>query len=275
MQLKLIAFGLWGSLLGGACAMLAIVLLLLGNRWLLKPTPREAAVLSSPVTPILIPAIPLLIVETPAPLADAPPVETPEALLPTITPIVTPIAPVATPTPTQEPALIIPTAAPLPPQEPAPIVPTAAVPAAASNDLATRLVIPAIGLDTAVVLAPRLGDSWDVDHLGQIVGQLENTAPPGTGGNTVLAGHYTLAETNGGPGAFYKLKKLVIGDIVTVYQGEEKFDYIIDSFQTVDEKAVNVTFSTGVAELTLLTCSQWDRNQGEYLKRLIVKAHLL
>jgi LPXTG-site transpeptidase (sortase) family protein len=154
-------------------------------------------------------------------------------------------------------------------------MPTTAVPAAATGGIATRLVIPAIGLDTAVVLAPRMGDTWAVDHLGQIVGQLENTAPPGSGGNTVLAGHYTLAETNGGPGAFYRLKKLVVGDIVSVYRGEEKFDYVIDGFQTVDQKAVDVTFSTGAAELTLLTCSQWNRTQGEYLKRLIVKAHLL
>ncbi|MBE7549791.1 MAG: sortase [Anaerolineales bacterium] len=260
MRLKLIVFGLWGSLLGGACAMLLIVLLLLGNRWLLKPESREGAVLGSPVTPLLIPTIPPLIVETPAPLADAPRVETPEALLPTVTPELVPIIPVVTPTP---------------PQEPAPIVPTAAAPPLAGIRLATRLVIPAIGLDTWVVPAPRQGDSWQVDHLGQIVGHLENTAAPGSSGNIVLAGHYTLEETRGGPGPFYKLKGLVPGDVVTVYRGDERFDYVIDGFQTVDEKAVDVTYSTGTAQLTLLTCTQWDRNQGEYVKRLIVKGHLL
>ncbi|MCL4303807.1 MAG: class F sortase [Anaerolineae bacterium] len=260
MQLKLIAFGLLGSLLGGACAMLMMVLLLLGHRWLLKPDSREAVVLGSPVTPILIPTIPPLIVETPVPLADAPPVETPEALLPTVTPERVPINPVLTPTPQQESA---------------PIAPTAAAPPLAATGQATRLVIPAIGLDTWVVPAPRQGDSWQVDHLGQIVGHLENTAAPGSSGNIVLAGHYTLEETRGGPGPFYKLKGLVPGDVVTVYRGEERFDYIVDGFQTVDEKAVDVTYSTGTARLTLLTCTQWDRNRGEYLKRLIVRAHLL
>jgi LPXTG-site transpeptidase (sortase) family protein len=260
MQLKLIAFGLLGSLLGGACAMLMIVLLLLGNRWLLKPDRREAAVLSSPVTPILIPTIPPLIIETPVPLADAPPIETPEALLPTVTPELVPLNPVLTP---------------ISEQEAVPIVPPAAAPPLADTDLATRLVIPAIGLDTWVMLAPRQGDSWQVNHLGQIVGHLENTAAPGSSGNVVLAGHYTLEETRGGPGPFYKLKGLVPGDVVTVYRGEERFDYVVDGFQTVDAKAVDVTYSTGTAQLTLLTCSQWDRNQGEYVKRLIVKAHLL
>lgn len=274
MRLKLIALGLWGSLLGGACALLPLVLLLLGSRWLLKPAPPETAV-SSQIAPIVIPTIPPLVIETPLPLADAPSIETPEALLPTVTPTLTPIPPTMTPLPTEEPAPIIPTSTPLPQQETAPINPATVAPAAVPAGIATRLVIPAIGLDTAVILAPRLGDTWDVDHLGQIVGQLENTAPPGSGGNTVLAGHYTLAETKGGPGAFYKLKKLVIGDIVTVYRGEEKFDYVVDGFQTVDQKAVDVTFSTGVTELTLLTCSQWNRTQGEYIKRLIVKAHLL
>jgi sortase A len=141
--------------------------------------------------------------------------------------------------------------------------------------VATRLVIPAINLDTPVVLAPREGDTWEVDHLGQIVGQLEGTAPPGSSGNIVLAGHYTLTETKGGPGAFYQLKKLAVGDIVIVYQGEQSFQYVIDGFQTVGEKSVEVTFSTGLPQLTLLTCTQWDRSQGEYVKRLIVKGRLL
>lgn len=259
MRLKLIVLGLWGSFVGGGCALLLLMLLLLGNRWLVKPIAQETTGPSSRLTPIVIATIPPLVVETPAPLADAPSIiETPQALLPTVTPVP-----------------IIPTVPPAPIQEPAPVIPNPAAPAAATGGIATRLVIPAIGLDTAVVLAPREGDSWAVDHLGQIVGHLENTAPPGSGGNTVLAGHYTLEETHGGPGAFYKLKKLVVGDIVSVYRGEEKFDYVIDSFQTVDQTAVNVTFSTGVSELTLLTCTQWDRTQGEYLKRLIVKAHLL
>lgn len=278
MRFKLIALG-GGSLLGGACALVTIALLLLGNRGLLKPVepvrPHKTAVLTSRPTPIVIPTIPPLRVEKPLPLADAPSVETPEALLPTVTPILTPVAPTMTPFPTQEPAPIIPTATPTSEPEPAPIIPTAAAPAAAPAGLATRLVIPAIGLDAAVVLAPRQGDTWQVDQLGQVVGQLENTAAPGSSGNIVLAGHYTLAETKGGPGPFYKLKRLVPGDIVTVYRGEEKFDYVVDGFQTVNQKAVDVTYSTGIAELTLLTCSQWDRNQGEYVKRLIVKAHLL
>jgi sortase A len=136
-------------------------------------------------------------------------------------------------------------------------------------------VIPAIGLDTPIVLAPYQGDSWRVDHLGHIVGQLEGTAPPGSRGNIVLGGHSTLTETNGGPGPFYNLKQLMPGDTVLVYRGEESFAYVVDGFQTVDATSVEVTYSTEIPQLTLLTCTQWDRNQGQYVKRLIVKGRLL
>lgn len=243
----------FGAMLGGACALLTIVLALLASRTLLA---RGTAALSSPPAPIVATIPPLT--ETPLPLADAPLIEIPEALLPTVTPTLPPLPPVITPL-----------------AEPEPVIPPTAPAQTVFGETATRVVIPAIGLDTAVVLAPREGDSWAVDHLGQAVGHLQNTASPGMGGNIVLAGHYTLEETNGGPGPFYKLKQLVPGDVVTIYQGKKTFNYMIDGFQTVDEKAVDVTFSSGTAQLTLLTCTQWDRNQGEYLKRLIVKGHLL
>jgi sortase A len=266
MRLKLIALGLIGSLFGGSCALVTILLVVLAHWWQFRPIeplgPRENVVLSSWVTPTPIPVIvatiPPVMVETPLPLNGAPLVETPQALLPTVTPEPTPLSPVVTSI-EQPPPQVIPTAPSLP---------------VAPAGIATRLMIPAIGLDTPIVLAPRQGDTWDVDHLGQIAGHLEGTAPPGSGGNIVLAGHYTLVETHGGPGPFYKLKHLVPGDMVTIYQGEISFQYVIDGFQTVDEKAVEVTFSTGIPQLTLLTCIQWNRSQGEYVKRLIVKGHL-
>jgi sortase A len=253
MKVKLFAWGLAGSLLVGLCGLNMMVFIVLAGRlWLEPDVPSrlsETAISDSWVRP-----------ETPLPLADAPPVETPVALLPTLTPTVVPLAPVVTPHIEQQPA---------------PAAPISAPPAANSGGIATRLVIPAIGLDTPIVLAPYHGDSWRVDHLGYLVGQLEGTAPPGSRGNIVLGGHFTLTETNGGPGPFYNLSQLVPGDTVLVYRGEESFAYVIDDFQTVDATSVEVTYSTEIPELTLLTCTQWDRNQGQYIKRLIVKGRLL
>jgi sortase A len=251
MRLKLIAAGFVSSLLGGSCALAIILLVVLIEGALLAPVepprPLETAVLSSWPTPMVATAPP--VIKTPLPPAATPAIETSEALLPTVTP---PIS-----------------------SESDQVNPATAPPAPAFGEIATRLVIPAIGLDTPIMLAPRQDNSWKVDHLGQIVGQLEGTASPGSGGNIVLAGHYTLLETNGGPGPFYKLKDLAPGDTVLIYQGEEKFEYVIDNFQTVDETAAEVTYSAGVPQLTLLTCTQWDRNQGRYVKRFIVNGFLL
>lgn len=253
MRLKLLAAGFVSSLLGGSCALVIVLLVVLVEGPLLAPVepprPRETAVLSSRPTPLVATAPP--VIKTPLPPAATPAIETPEALLPTVTP------PISFE------------------QGPDQINPAPATPAPAFGEVATRLVIPAIGLDTSVVLAPRQDNSWKVDHLGQIVGQLEGTASPGSGGNIVLAGHYTLLETSGGPGPFYSLRDLIPGDTVLIYQGEEKFEYVINDFQTVDETAAEVTYSTGIPQLTLLTCTQWDRNQGRYVKRFIVNGYLL
>jgi sortase A len=197
-----------------------------------------------------------LVIETPLPPADGPANETPAVLLLTVTPSIDPITPGSEQGGDQ-------------------INPSVVAPTPAFGEIATRVVIPAIGLDTPIVLAPRQGDSWATDHLGLIVGQLEGTAPPGSAGNIVLGGHYTLPETNGGPGPFYNLRHLGPGDKVLLYQGEEEFEYVIDDFQTVDEKAIEITYSTGTPQLTLLTCTQWDRNQSRYVKRLIVTGHLV
>jgi sortase A len=236
MKFKLFA-GLMGLLLGGSCAILSVLLVILAIRAWLKPVEPlpadEPAALVSWATPFPPTVAPL-------PLLDAP-VGTPEIAF---------LAPLVTPEAGQE-----------------------VNPAAAG--LATRLVIPAIGLDTSIVPAPRQGETWQVDHLGQSVGQLAGTAAPGSTGNIVLAGHYTMAETHGGWGPFHELKRLVPGDKVIVYRGDEIFEYVVDGFQTVDSTAIEVTHSTDVPQLTLLTCSQWDRSRNEYAKRLVVKGHLL
>jgi sortase A len=252
-RLKLIAAGFVSSLLGGSCALAMVLLVVLVERPLLAPVepprPRETAVLSSWPTPLVVTAPP--VIKTSLPPAATPAIETPEVLAPIVTP------PISFEQGLDQ------------------INPAPASPAPAFGEVATRLVIPAIGLDTPVVLAPRQDNSWEVDHLGQTVGQLEGTASPGSRGNIVLAGHYTLLETNGGPGPFYNLRDLVAGDTVLIYQDEEKFEYVIDNFQTIDETAAEVTYSRGIPQLTLLTCMQWDRNQGRYVKRLIVNGFLL
>ncbi|GIK42089.1 MAG: hypothetical protein BroJett011_59220 [Chloroflexota bacterium] len=186
------------------------------------------------------------------------------------------------PTAPQAPATeAVPEAAPIPPATTESVVeqalgfalPTGSVNSITLEGVATRVVIPKLGVDASVVLAPIQNETWQVDHLGQAVGHLEGTAPPGSNSNIVLAGHVTLAAGVYGP--FAGLGKLTTGDMVTVYYGDQAFNYMIDNFQTVDRTAIDVTYPTNTGQVTLITCNNWSSEEGRYLERLIVKGHLV
>ena len=138
--------------------------------------------------------------------------------------------------------------------------------------LADRLVIPKLNLDAPIVLSPIENQTWKVDHLGQSVGHLEGTAPPGSNSNFVLAAHVTLSSGVYGP--FAGLGQLAPGDVIQVYDDGQMYEYIVDGFQTVDRTAVNVTYPSTSPEITLITCNNWSADEGRYVERLVVKGHL-
>jgi LPXTG-site transpeptidase (sortase) family protein len=139
---------------------------------------------------------------------------------------------------------------------------------------ATRLVVPTMNLDVAVVLSPIVNQTWKVDHLGEdLVGHLEGTASPGAPSNLVLAGHVTLAHNVYGP--FAGLGNLQPGDTIIVYDGDEPYTYIVDYRQLVARTAVDVTYPTSTGRVTLITCSNWSDQLGAYQERLIVVGHLV
>jgi LPXTG-site transpeptidase (sortase) family protein len=105
------------------------------------------------------------------------------------------------------------------------------------------------------------------------VGHLEGTAPPGSDSNIVLAGHVTLAADVYGP--FAGLAQLAPGDLVMVYEGDKEFQYTVDGYQMVERTAIEVTHPTDTGQITLITCSNWNREAGRYEQRIIVKGHLL
>jgi len=139
--------------------------------------------------------------------------------------------------------------------------------------VASRIVIPKLKLDAPVMIAPIKDQTWDVSHLEQAVGHLEGTAPPGSNSNIVLAGHVTLAANVYGP--FAGLAQLSEGDVIEVYEGDQKFQYVVDRYQTVERTDVQVTHPTDTGQITLITCSNWNREEGRYQQRIIVKGHLL
>lgn len=151
-------------------------------------------------------------------------------------------------------------------------LPAGAVNSITQEGVGTRLVIPKLNLDAPIVISPIKNQTWQVDHLDQAIGHLEGTAAPGSNSNMVLAGHVTLAEGVYGP--FAGLAQLSPGDVLTVYQGDQKFNYVVDGYQIVGRTAIEVTHPTQTGQLTLITCNNWNNEAGRYEQRLVVKSHL-
>ncbi len=72
----------------------------------------------------------------------------------------------------------------------------------------TRILIPAMGLDTVVKYVPFDSSTWLIGGLKQEVAWMGDTSWPGLGSNTGLAGHVDLA--NGDSGPFWNLGDLKI-----------------------------------------------------------------
>lgn len=138
---------------------------------------------------------------------------------------------------------------------------------------ATRLVIPAMELDSPVIISPIVNQTWKVDDLGKdFVGHLEGTASPGDPSNVVLAGHVTIAPNVYGP--FAGLGKLKAGDSIILYTDNQSYTYIVDYRQLVDRTDIRVAYPSDTGRVTLITCSNWSDELGAYQKRLIVVGHL-
>jgi sortase A len=127
--------------------------------------------------------------------------------------------------------------------------------------LPTRLVIPAIGLDTPVKEVTIEDGVWQVAEYA--AGYHRGTARPGTVGNTVISGHKGLYG-----GVFARLEELEPGDEVFLYAGPHLYRYIVEEKKSVWPYQVEVMAQTARPILTLITCTAYD------MQRLIVIARL-
>jgi LPXTG-site transpeptidase (sortase) family protein len=153
-------------------------------------------------------------------------------------------------------------------------LPVGSINSVTQEGVATRLVIPKLNVDAPVVIAPIRNGTWDVEHLGQtLVGHLEGTAPPGSASNIVLAAHVTLDFNVYGP--FAGLSLLEEGDELIVYENDRMFRYEVSRYYVVDRSNVDVAYPSDEPEITLITCSRWNREAGRYLDRLVVKGKLV
>lgn len=140
------------------------------------------------------------------------------------------------------------------------------------NPPATRLVIPALGIDAPVVEVPITNKTWDVSVLTYEIAHLGGSANPGEKNNMVLAGHVTLKR---GVGPFLNLESLEPGDIAIVYAGEQPYTYRVVSKRYIGPTDVSIAFPTSDPILTLITCTNWDAANRRYTQRVAVIAELV
>jgi LPXTG-site transpeptidase (sortase) family protein len=136
----------------------------------------------------------------------------------------------------------------------------------------TRLVIPRIGLDTSVVLAPlaQIGPdrTWAVPAFR--VGHAQYSAGAGDVGNTVLIGHVSSREAGS---VFRKLYQLRPGDFIRVWSGGTSYEYAVTGSAIVARRDVAVVRWTPSPTLTLITCAgAWVPALDDYASRLVVRA---
>jgi sortase A len=207
---------------------------------------------------------------TPVPVTVQPGDQVPPAEPPPAPPTPIPAPPTATPEaqPPDQYPLPTPTATPEPvPPPPAP----APNPVPASGDgVPTRLIVESVGIDTKVIpvgwqVVEQNGHQFSIWQVADYAaGWHETTAHLGQPGNTVMAGHHNV---NGE--VFRDLVNVEVGDKVTVYAGDQKFDYVVDLKTIVKEKGEPIEVrqrnaqwiaSTTDERLTLVTCWPYTNN---------------
>lgn len=135
----------------------------------------------------------------------------------------------------------------VPPQQP---TPAPAAPAPAIDLRPTRLTIPKIELDSAVIEVFVQDGAWQVADYA--VGYHHATGLVGRS-NVVLAGH------KGTRGAvFRRLEELAPGDQIVVEAAGQRYEYRVRSTDRVWPQQVEVMFPTEQPQMTLLTCTNWD-----------------
>jgi hypothetical protein len=141
----------------------------------------------------------------------------------------------------------------------------------------TRVVVPALGLDSALVpLGTGPAGQLEPPESPDVAGWFAGGAVPGQPGPAVLAGH---VDSRSGPGVFFRLADLRPGDRVDVVGPDGTVAFRV-SWTEATAKAEfptdRVYGPTPVPELRLVTCGgAFDRGTGHYRGNVIVHADLV
>jgi sortase A len=117
----------------------------------------------------------------------------------------------------------------------------------AGPEHAQRIIIPTIGVDAPVVLAPLPPADWE--HLKKGAVHYATTANPGERGNTVMAGHNDIYGE-----VFRDLPDLKVGDEIEVQTRSTTYTYVVQQTRIVEPTEVSVMDATSTPVLTLISC---------------------
>lgn len=155
-------------------------------------------------------------------------------------------------------------------------VPQSQITSTTSLGLPTRLVIPAINVDTNVQhigITPK-GEMQVPTNITD-VGWLELGSRPGEKGSTVIAGHFD--GINGQTAVFTNLHLLKTGDMIYVQDSKgASLSFTVRESRIYGPGYADEVFSQNdIPHLNLITCDGvWDGTKKSYSKRLVVFADI-
>ncbi len=145
-----------------------------------------------------------------------------------------------------------------------------------------RLIIQRLGIHAPIKTAQNINlavSSWEdienqiQDALRDGVVSFPGTANPGERGNAFITGHSSYYPLFPGryKDIFALLPEIEIGEIIEVWQNQQKFIYRVSDKREVSPRETSVLDTTDDSRLTLMTCTPL----GTALRRLIVTAELV
>lgn len=140
----------------------------------------------------------------------------------------------------------------------------------------TRVVVPALGIDSALIpLGTGPAGELDPPRSADVAGWFAGGAVPGQPGPAVLAGH---VDSRDGPGVFYRLAELRPGERIDVQSADGTTSFRVTSTEAIPKAEFptdRVYGPTPVPELRLVTCGGvFDRQTGHYRSNVIVHAEI-
>lgn len=137
------------------------------------------------------------------------------------------------------------------------------------------IVIEKINANAKIIAEVDPGNSTEyVKALGQGVAEAKGSTKPGEPGNLFLFSHSTDAPWNivRYNAIFYLLRELEVGDKVSIFYQNRRYDYIV--YDKTIAKPDDVSFLTNRYDKPVLTMQTCDP-PGTVLNRLIVRAKLV